>query len=82
MRARIAEIIVEFDEEGNPTYWAQWLGWHAAQGGMELAFGNIGAPDIRFITEHLSKKMIKDETDVINFVKDRIEIEARKESEK
>ena len=58
---KIAEIAIEFKEDGTPPmYWVYNAGYHAGQGGMEFVYGNFGTPSLEQSLELLKTRLIRD----------------------
>ena len=57
---RIADIAIEFKEDGTPMYWVYNAGYHPGQGGMEFTYGNFGTPSLEKSLDLLKEKLVRD----------------------
>ena len=68
---RIAEIAIEFKEDGTPMYWVYNAGYHPGQGGMEFVYGNFGTPALETSLDLLKEKLVRDIDDILEEIKRR-----------
>lgn len=68
---KIAEIAIEFKEDGTPMYWVYNAGWHPGQGGMEFVYGNFGTPSLETSLDLLKEKLVRDIDDILEQIKKR-----------
>lgn len=71
MRYKIAEVTIEFKEDGTPMYWVYNSGWHPAQGGMEFTYGNFGTPSLETSLDLLKERLVRDIDDILEEIKKR-----------
>jgi len=57
---KIAEITIEFKEDGTPMYWVYNAGYHPSQGGMEFTYGNFGTPSLEKSLDLLKERLVRD----------------------
>lgn len=65
-KVKIAEIYLEYDASGDSIlYSADFVGSHAAQGGMEFGWGNVASDNLRSLFTYIKNKVKKDEREII-----------------
>ena len=68
---RIAEIAIEFKEDGTPMYWVYNAGYHPGQGGMEFVYGNFGTPTLETSLDLLKDRLMRDIDYILQEIKRR-----------
>ena len=68
---KIAEITIEFKEDGTPMYWVYNTGYHLSQGGMEFTYGNFGTPSLEKSLDLLKERLVRD----IDYILEEIKLE-------
>lgn len=64
-------MTILMDSDGNVS--ANFVGWHASQGGREFGAGNIGCSNIDQLFKYLKYKFYEAEEDIKNEIKKREE---------
>lgn len=65
----LAQITIEFKEDGTPVYWVYNHGYHPGQGGMEFTYGNFGTPDLEKALDLLKRNLVRDIDYVLEEIK-------------
>jgi hypothetical protein len=68
---KIAEVAIEFKEDGTPMYWVYNAGYHPGQGGMEFVYGNFGTPSLETSLELLKERLVRDLDHILEEIKRR-----------
>jgi hypothetical protein len=69
----LAQIGIEFKEDGTPMYWVYNHGYHPGQGGMEFTYGNFGTPNLEVALDLLKRNLVRDIDYVLEEIKRREE---------
>jgi hypothetical protein len=68
---KIAELAIEFKEDGTPMYWVYNAGYHPGQGGMEFIYGNFGTPTLTTSLDLLKERLVRDIDYILEEIKRR-----------
>lgn len=68
---KVAEVTIEFKEDGTPMYWVYNAGYHPGQGGMEFTYGNFGISDLEKALDILKRNLVRDIDYVLEEIKRR-----------
>jgi hypothetical protein len=68
-RYKVAEIVIEVDENDKAMFWCYNIGYHPEQGGMEFGWGNFGTNNLEATVDLLKENLKRDIDDILIEIK-------------